>query len=106
MDASNSLLVDYKVVSLDRAYLPYSAGSRWAEPSVDHAARLMRQVYENQTWARDLGEKAKLGLRDRMSIKASGRRMAVRLHEIEANRRLRAQPLRGRAGPKLSTQPV
>jgi glycosyltransferase involved in cell wall biosynthesis len=91
MDASNSLLVDYEVVTLNRDYLPYKAGSHWAEPSVDHAAQLMRRVYDNQTWARDLGAKAKLDLRQRMSIEASGRRMAARLAEIEANRHTRVQ---------------
>ncbi len=89
MDAGNSLLVDYEVVTLKRDFPPYVAGSRWAEPSVDHAATLMRRVYENQAWAKNLGAKAKADLQERMSIEASGRRMAARLAEIEAERRKR-----------------
>jgi glycosyltransferase involved in cell wall biosynthesis len=89
MDNSNSLLVDYKLITLNRDHSPYLAGSRWAEPSVDHAAQLMRRVYENQDWACELGAKARLDLSERMSLAASGRRIAARLAEIEAkaNRR-------------------
>lgn len=87
MDDANSLLVDYEIVALERDYPPYKAGARWADPSVDHAARLMRQVYENQSWARQLGAKARLDLRERMSIAASARRMAARLADIESTRR-------------------
>lgn len=95
MDADNSLLVDYDLATLERDYPPYAAGSRWAEPSVDHAARLMRQVFENQAWAAELGQKARLDLGERMSIEASGRRMAARLAEIRSSRSVkqdRGQP--------------
>ncbi|MDR3435682.1 glycosyltransferase family 4 protein [Telmatospirillum sp.] len=87
MDASNSLLVDHRIVTLDHDCPPYPAGSRWAEPSVDHAAALMRQVFENQAWARELGARAKADLGNRMSLAAAGRRMAARLRDIEQQRR-------------------
>ena len=95
MDNSNSLLVDYQIVTLERAYPPYAAGFHWANPSVDHAAQLMRQVYENQTWARDLGATAAADLNERLSVVASGRRMAARLAEIEAERRSQILVARG-----------
>lgn len=91
MDPSNSLLVDHTLVRLTRDYLPYKAGSRWAEPSLDDAARLMRQVYENQDWARRLGEKGRLDLEQRMSPAAAGRRMAARLAEIRVARQSAAK---------------
>ena len=89
MNSSNSLLVDYQIVALERAHPPYAAGSHWANPSVDHAAQLMRQVYENQIWALDLGAQAAVDLKERMSVVASGRRMAARLAEIAAKRHSR-----------------
>jgi glycosyltransferase involved in cell wall biosynthesis len=86
MTPANSLLVDYELVSLKRDYPPYTSGSQWAEPSIEHAAQLMRRVFENQQWARDLGQAAKEDLGQRLSIESAGRRMAARLDEIQTRK--------------------
>jgi glycosyltransferase involved in cell wall biosynthesis len=89
MDDTNSLLVDYRLVRLDRTIPPYDADARWAEPSADHAARLMRQVYENRGWAAELGAKAKIDANARMSLQVAGKRMAERLLQISDERHRR-----------------
>ena len=55
MDDSNSLLVRHELVKLGKPIPPYDADLEWAEPSVEHAAQLMRRVYEDQEWARGRG---------------------------------------------------
>ena len=82
MTSTNSLLVDYKLVELTEKTEPYEPGARWAEPSIDHAAQLMRRVYQNRDWARRLGETAKADLRSLLSLEAAARRMADRLAEV------------------------
>jgi glycosyltransferase involved in cell wall biosynthesis len=72
MDNTNSLLVDFRLVHLGRTIPPYDADASWAEPSVDHAAQLMRQVYENRSWAAELGAKAKIDVATRMSLQVAG----------------------------------
>ncbi len=84
MHDGNSLLVDYDLVRLDKDVPPYKAGSRWAEPSVDHAARLMREVAEDRVRARELGAAARTELRQTLSLEAAGRRMAERLARLRA----------------------
>jgi hypothetical protein len=91
MDDANSLLVDYQLVPVGKTIPPYDPNGYWAEPSVDHAAHLMRRVYENRSWAVELGAKAKDDARDRMSLQSAGRRMAERLSQISAERRLPTQ---------------
>jgi len=86
MDDTNSLLVDFRLVQLGRTIPPYDADTYWAEPSVDHAAQLMRRVYENRSWAAELGAKAKLDASARMSLQVAGQRMAERLLQISAER--------------------
>lgn len=49
MNAENSYLVDYELITLQNDDGPYMAGEVWADPSVDHAAQCMRQAYENRT---------------------------------------------------------
>jgi len=86
MDDDNSLLVDCEVVPLGRPVPPYDASGCWAEPSVDHAARLMRRVYEDQAWAAELGAKAQADAWGRLSLETAGKRMAARLAEIKQSR--------------------
>ena len=38
---------------------PYDADLEWAEPSEQHAAELMRRVYDNQAWATEVGARGK-----------------------------------------------
>ncbi|MEO8715589.1 MAG: glycosyltransferase family 4 protein [Acetobacteraceae bacterium] len=82
MHTTNSLLVDYELVSLDRDLPPYPVGSRWAEPSIEHAARLMRAVRDDPDRGRELGARARAELRESLSLEAAGRRMAERLGSV------------------------
>ncbi|MFT4268716.1 MAG: glycosyltransferase family 4 protein [Xenophilus sp.] len=86
MDRGNSLLVDCERVRLGRRIAPYSADDEWAEPSTAHAAQLMRRVYDDPPWARELGEAARRSAQERLSLEAAGRRIAARLDEIRALR--------------------
>jgi glycosyltransferase involved in cell wall biosynthesis len=56
---SNSFLIKYKILEIDRDYGPYRKGCVWAEPDVDHAAEVMRYVYENQSRAESVGQQAR-----------------------------------------------
>jgi glycosyltransferase involved in cell wall biosynthesis len=58
MNATNAYPVQVDRLVPAQAKCPYYAGAKWAEPSYHHLRRLMRHVYENQTEARTIGEKA------------------------------------------------
>ena len=96
MTSSNSLLVDYRLVELTKKAEPYEVGAHWAEPSIDHAAQLMRRVHQNRDWARGLGETAKEDLRTRLSMETAAQRMADRLREIRGRK-----PADARDRPRL-----
>ncbi len=57
MRDDNSFLVRYRLAKLKRDYGPYPKGAVWAEPDIDHAAELMRFVYENRTAASAVAQK-------------------------------------------------
>jgi glycosyltransferase involved in cell wall biosynthesis len=59
MNVSNSFPVRYELVELQKNVGPYRAGEVWADPSVDHAAELMRRVFEDREEARARGRAAK-----------------------------------------------
>jgi glycosyltransferase involved in cell wall biosynthesis len=79
MDAANSCPVDYELVTLDRSHGGYPAGQRWAEPDVDHAARLMRRVVEDAAFRTGMGLRAAETIRSRFSPEAAGLRYLRRL---------------------------
>jgi glycosyltransferase involved in cell wall biosynthesis len=59
MTVTNSFPVTYELVELEENAGPYQAGIIWAEPSVAHAAELMRFVFKNQDEAQVRGKAAK-----------------------------------------------
>lgn len=87
MDESNSLLVPCELVKLDKPIPPYDAGLEWAEPSIDHAARLMRRLFDDRAWAREIGARAQASAEANLSLAAAGRRITARLEEVAALRR-------------------
>ena len=58
MDVSNGFPVDYRLVELEENVGPYQAGEVWAEPSVEHAAELMRYVADHRDEAQGRGRAA------------------------------------------------
>ena len=88
MTAGNSYLLDYSLVTLTRDYGPYFRGAVWAEPDVDHAARLIRQVAEHPAEAADRGARAKADVERDWSADVTGRAVRDRLEAIRAGRRL------------------
>ena len=82
MNAGNSLPVDYELQPVGRDIPPYDACSLWASPSEKHAARLMRQLYEDPALGRELGARARIDAGERLSLDAAGQRIAQRLREI------------------------
>jgi glycosyltransferase involved in cell wall biosynthesis len=59
MDVSNAFPVSYRLVEIEQTVGPYHEGEIWAEPSVEHAAALMRFVVDHRDEARARGEAAR-----------------------------------------------
>lgn len=58
MTEANSYPLEVERLVPAEAKCPYYDGFRWAEPSYEHLRALMRQVYENQSEAFEIGLKA------------------------------------------------
>lgn len=80
---NNSFLVKYKMLKheVDLSVLPKN--NYWSEPDTDHAAELMKFVFENQEHAAETGRKAKEDIQTYFSLEAIGNRMKTRLDIIE-----------------------
>ncbi|WP_293142431.1 glycosyltransferase [Okeania sp. SIO3I5] len=82
MNVGNSFLVKYKLVTITESEGPYFQGSIWAEPDVDHAAYLMRYVFDNYQEAQQVGARAAKEIRTILSPETIGKRIRNRVEYI------------------------
>lgn len=82
MNPDNSYLVDYDLEQIGDGAAPYSPQARWAEPHLEHAAQLMREVFENQEEATRKGEQASASIRTTHSPEAAGAVLEERLADL------------------------
>jgi glycosyltransferase involved in cell wall biosynthesis len=87
MTAENSYLLDFTLVPLARRHGPYPVGAVWAEPDVDHAARLIRDVVAHPAEAAARGKRAQADVERDYHPAATGRAVRERLETIRAGRR-------------------
>lgn len=87
MTQENSYLVRYQRVMLEEDIDPYPRGAYWADPDIDHAAECMRQVVDQPELTRHRAARGAREVRELLSLKAAGVRMAQRLAEIQARKR-------------------
>jgi len=82
MDESNSLLVPYRLASVPPGCEPYPVTAQWADPDLDAAAELMRDVWESPKKARELGRRAQEDVLRRNSPARTAEFVTRRLDEI------------------------
>lgn len=87
MTPENSYLVRHDEVDVGPDGENYPATGTWAEPDLDHAAQLMREVWEHQDEARARGARAQREIADAFSLEAVGEVARLRLKRLAAFRR-------------------
>jgi hypothetical protein len=86
MTPGNSYLVDWELTEVGKEAEHYPAHGTWAEPSLEHAAALMREVFEDREGARARGERAAADVAATLSDEAVGAMARERLIRIAARR--------------------
>jgi glycosyltransferase involved in cell wall biosynthesis len=81
-NVGNALVVDYKLIELDRDYGPYAKGEVWADPSIDDAAAKMRAIFESADLRARLGRRARADCIRLLSPEVIGRATQERLERI------------------------
>lgn len=83
MTDENSYLVRHAPTEVGPEGENYPPDAMWAEPDLDHAAGLMRDVWENRAEARARAERGQVEVLDRLSLERVGNRAADRLEELK-----------------------
>jgi glycosyltransferase involved in cell wall biosynthesis len=87
MTPENSFCVNYRVVRIERDRGPYLKGLSWADPDLEHASQLMRQVVENPAAAEARGRRAAADIAKERTPALTGDRVRRRLEEIRLGHR-------------------
>jgi glycosyltransferase involved in cell wall biosynthesis/SAM-dependent methyltransferase len=87
MTADNSYLVRHTETEVGPEGENYPAQGTWAEPDLDHAAALMREVWENPAEAAARGERAQRDIAEHFSLEAVGEAARARLRRLAVARR-------------------
>jgi Glycosyl transferases group 1 len=82
MNAENSYLVDYAIGRVGPECEIYPPEGEWANPSVEHAAELMRRVYGDPVEAARLGAQARQDIARALSPETTGAAMRRRLEDL------------------------
>jgi glycosyltransferase involved in cell wall biosynthesis len=91
MNDENSYLVDYTIGRVGAECEIYPADGEWADPSVEHAAELMRRVRDLTEEASARGARAREDVARLLSPAATGQRMRRRLEELAGVTREQAE---------------
>jgi hypothetical protein len=83
----NAALVTYDLIRSKESYGPYPAGTLWAEPNLDDAARQMRRVWVDVEWRSKLGTSAATAIAARLSPEVIGATIKSRLERLSASTR-------------------
>lgn len=82
MNAENSYLVEYELGRVGPDCEIYPPEGTWAQPSVEHAAELMRRVVEHPEETAAIGARAREDITRELSSQATGAAMRRRLEEL------------------------
>ncbi len=83
MNLNNSLPLKYELIELDRDHGPYTKGSIWAEPDIDHAVECLQKISGDRALREQLGKNAARDMRTHYSPSAVGKKIKKRLELIE-----------------------
>ena len=83
MTGENAFLVPYAMADVGPGNEPYAPDATWAQPDVEHAAALMRGVFEDREAAAAVAARGRADIERTHSADAAGAAMLERLREVE-----------------------
>jgi len=81
MNPKNACLVSYELIAVGSHY-PHGHNQVWAQVYISDAARNMREIFNNSSWRRALGERARQDILTHHSYQVMGNAITKRLLEI------------------------
>ncbi|MDT3778887.1 glycosyltransferase [Nitrospira sp. MA-1] len=78
-NASNSCLVDYRLIPVREHEYPFAEGQKWADPDIEHAVWFMKRIVKDTHYANTIGMHAADFIKTNHSLRAVGAKYRARL---------------------------
>jgi Glycosyltransferase len=82
MNDEVSCLVDYKIIELEKDYLPFKKGNHWADPDIIQAADYMKKLYCDQEYYNRIKDNGKKHIQEKLSLAQASGLINNRVKEI------------------------
>ncbi len=82
MSDDDSYLVPYRLITIKETHGPYKAGYHWADPDLDSASDMMREIESNRAAAADVGRRAQAKVRELLHPTTIAASVRARLDEL------------------------
>lgn len=82
MNVNNSFPVKYRLTTVEEDFGFFKKGDSWADADVEHAAEMMRFVFENRAEAKRIGTRAAADIRENLSPSNVGQKIEHRLEIV------------------------
>lgn len=103
VNADNAALVRYTLIRSSQAHGPYPAGTTWAEPDLDDAARQMQRIWKDADWRDRIVAAAGKTIASNFSPEVIGTIIKSRLERLTGSRqhyeKIRQEPLHAPVPP-------
>jgi glycosyltransferase involved in cell wall biosynthesis len=87
MNKEVACMVDYALIEIDRDHGLFRKGYKWADPDIEQAAGYMRKLYDDRVYAKELSDKAKAYIEDKLSMERAVNIVKARVREIYSEKR-------------------
>lgn len=83
MNKNNSCVVDYRLIPLERDYaVVYQKGQMWADPSIEHCAHYMQQLYADKQYYQMIANAGQQSIKKQCSSEVSANFILDRVRQI------------------------
>ncbi len=89
MDEKNAILVPYELVAVGADAFPYPEDSRWAQPSIEFAAKAMRELHQNESLRIRIGDQARIDVAAEFTIERAAEFTRIRVKKLSKRSYLR-----------------
>lgn len=83
MNCSNSCLVNFELVHIDKDYGPYKSYQKWAEPDLNHASYYMKKLVEDKDYYMEISQNGENHIKFYLSPISIGNMIKKRISYID-----------------------
>ncbi len=82
MNSEVACMVNYRLIEIEETVGPFKKGQKWADPDVNEAAMYMRKLYSDRTFHKEIADKARVYIREKLGMDQAVQKIKERLQDL------------------------